>query len=353
MLRNIAFFVLFCAILNQNAIAQKLSLKINGSEYPLIYNKAIEIDAKQKTLNVILNASKDYSIKLDKYDVNWLSCSENTSLNYSNISGGEYILLIKSNISRKEISRIKLIVEMPFWRKWSFIIFVYFAGFGIVSLIIYFFFLYRFRQQTKLQKVRNDIASDLHDDVGATLSSISFFGEMMRSKVLKNAPAEEILPLLDKVISTSKETIETMRGVVWTINPNNDNAIDFFQKLRTFGNEMLATKNINFQFETSGFEDQKLPLDVQRNLFLFYKECINNIAKHSKATDVGCEISVFENRNVSFTIKDNGLGFDPNDLHEGHGLKSLRKRSDELDGKLEITSAEGKGTNTKLEFPLP
>ena len=224
---------------------------------------------------------------------------------------------------------------------------------SIYNCIIYIFFNYRFRQQTKLQKVRFDIASDLHDDVGATLSAISFFGEMMRNKVLKNAPPEEVLPLLEKVISTSKETIETMRGVVWTINPDNDTATDFFQKLRTFGKEMLAAKNITFHFEATGFENQKLPLDVQRNLFLFYKECINNIAKHSKATQVEFLIKALPSGEGWVGLSDNGIGFNPTDLHEGHGLKSLRKRAEELEGKLEITSAVGQGTSIKLEFPAP
>ena len=279
--------------------------------------------------------------------------NQNKSAFFSHLEGGEYHFYLKNAKTKRITDSFHFSIEQPFYKKWWFFIIVLVYIIFMVGVIFYLFFNYRFRQQTKLQKVRFDIASDLHDDVGATLSAISFFGEMMRNKVLKNAPPEEVLTLLEKVISTSKETIETMRGVVWTINPDNDTATDFFQKLRTFGKEMLAAKNITFHFEATGFENQKLPLDVQRNLFLFYKECINNIAKHSKATQVEFLIKALPSGEGWVGLSDNGIGFNPADLHEGHGLKSLRKRAEELEGKLEITSAVGQGTSIKLEFPAP
>lgn len=281
--------------------------------------------------------------------------TKNNYAYYTNIEDGVHFFEVVNINSRNiEAKTLVIIVEIPFWKQWWFPIVLFSFLLLIISVIIYFIFLYRFSQQTKLQRVRDNIASDLHDDVGATLSSISFFGEMMRSKIIKNAPKEEVLPLLDKLISTSKETIETMRGVVWTINPNNDNAIDFFQKLQSFGREMLSAKNIDFELFISDFENTKLPLDIQRNFFLFYKEVINNIAKHSKATYVKATIEALEkNAGISFKIIDNGVGFDTNDVYEGHGLKSLRKRTEELEGNLNVESAKGKGTSISLSFVLP
>ncbi len=295
---------------------------------------------------------ENQDLEISKKD--FFKAKDDRSITYVNMFGGEYIFRVKNTHNGSETS-ISFTIELLFWQNWWFIPMMFFYALIVVAIIIYLILLYRFRQQNKLQKVRNDIASDLHDDIGATLSSISFFGEMLRNKVQKNAPADEVLPLLEKVISTSKETIQTMRGVVWTINPNNDIATDFFQKLHTFGKEMLASKDINLNFEATGFENLKLPLDTQRNLFLFYKECINNIAKHSECEKVDIEItplSFGEGRGMTFFGQDNGKGFNINELHEGHGLRSLRKRADELQGNLEIKSTVGQGTSILLTFPL-
>ena len=218
-----------------------------------------------------------------------------------------------------------------------------------VGLAVYFIMVYRFRQFKKLQKVRNDIAADLHDDVGATLSSIGMFGEMIRLKIQKNAPKEELLRIAEKVISTSQTTIQTMRGVVWTISPNNDAALDFFEKLKTFGEELLEAKQILLDFKVGGFKTQKLPLDIQRNLFLFYKEAINNIAKHSSASNTKVNL-LLDNEVVILKINDNGQGFDINKESNGNGLSNLQKRADEIGGKLEISSKINSGTSIILSF---
>lgn len=364
--------IFFFVFIQTTAQVKILSIKIlSDSTAKTIENpkkgEVINLNYNQNVINInfednnhsanTIYAYKIQNVELQESSKNWIKCGNQRQINLSYLEGGNYVFYVKNLNSNSTFTSFYLNIELPFWRKWWFIPSLFLYLIAMVGVVIYLFTLYRFRQQTKLQRVRNDIASDLHDDVGATLSSISFFGEMMRSKILKNAPAEEVLPLLEKVISTSKETIETMRGVVWTINPNNDNAVDFFQKLQSFGREMLAAKNIAFNLQTEGFEKEKLPLDIQRNLFLFYKETINNIAKHSKATQVTGEITPISSKGevqgVKLFIYDNGIGFNSAELHEGHGLKSLRKRADELEGKLEIKSAEGQGTSITLSFPLP
>ncbi len=363
-------FLLFLTLvlINRNTYAQikidsvvALSRVQKNDENLIFRNPKNEIKIpfdKNFLLIYYTSDSKNIHYSIDGLNNKLMSCRNNGQLPLANLPNGEFELHLKDSISSVDL---KLVADSPVWSKWWFVPLALCFIFAIIGIIIYLLLLYRYRQQTKLQRVRNDIASDLHDDVGATLSSISFFGEMMRSKIQKNAPKEEVLPLLEKLISTSKETIETMRGVVWTINPNNDTAIAFFQKLNSFGKEMLAAKNIAFNFEATGFEHIKLPLDIQRNLFLFYKETINNIAKHSKATSVEFNITPLrsdgrsisgEGQGVRFLMEDNGIGFNPADLHEGHGLKSLRKRADELQGNLEIISAQGQGTKIVLTFPL-
>lgn len=355
-------FLFFCFISKAFSQVHISDFRVISKDSSVDISKPIILNYPDNHIAISFNDKTDktpsFEYKLDNEELpsiqkKWIKINGNQAITYHNLYGGDYTFIVKNTTNNTETS-IKFKVELIFWQKLWFIPMMFFYALIVVAIIIYLILQYRFRQQTKLQRVRDNIASDLHDDVGATLSSISFFGEMMRSKIIKNAPKEEVLPLLDKLISTSKETIETMRGVVWTINPNNDNAIDFFQKLQSFGREMLSAKNIDFELFISDFENTKLPLDIQRNFFLFYKEVINNIAKHSKATYVQATIEALEkNAGISFKIIDNGIGFDSNEVYEGHGLKSLRKRAEELEGNLNIESAEGKGTSISLSFVLP
>lgn len=348
---------LFFLTLTVNTYAQKNEISVfavdQNTNHKIKLNPNQTITYNQNLIEVSFNfpiVNNDFEFYISGIHSNSIVLKPNHAFFYGNLQGGDYVIHVLKN--KTEISSFKFTIEEAFYLKWWFIVSIFLWVVATISLILYFSFLYRFRQQTKLQRVRDNIASDLHDDVGATLSSISFFGEMMRSKIIKNAPKEEVLPLLDKLISTSKETIETMRGVVWTINPNNDNAVDFFQKLQTFGKEMLSAKTIAYDLSIEGFENVKLPLEVQRNFFLFYKETINNIAKHSKATTVEATIKP-QKEGIAFGINDNGVGFNPAEIYEGHGLKSLRKRAEELEGSLEIQSIERKGTTINLYFPLP
>lgn len=343
--------LLFAQKIKQVSIIEKDEFNKAKSAYKIDFRKINNLKYHQNTLLIEFDNPDSLISQLTPVDSNsyFNYCK---SVFYSQLQGGDYTFQLINPKTKQVLDSYKFSIEQPFYKKWWFYVAILAYIIFMIGIIFYLFFNYRFRQQTKLQRVRDNIASDLHDDVGATLSSISFFGEMMRSKIIKNAPKEEVLPLLDKLISTSKETIETMRGVVWTINPNNDNAVDFFQKLQTFGKEMLSAKNMAYDLSIEGFENLKLPLEVQRNFFLFYKETINNIAKHSKATSVEAFIKP-QKEGIEFSIKDNGVGFNPAEIYEGHGLKSLRKRAEELEGSFDIQSTEGKGTTINLYFPLP
>ncbi len=296
------------------------------------------------------DSSENFIYKLENLDKKWLKTEGNKSVTYANLFGGEYIFRVK-NLQNKSETSLKFKVELAFWQNWWFAPMMGLYLILAVGLAVYFIMVYRFRQFKKLQKVRNDIAADLHDDVGATLSSIGMFGEMIRLKIQKNAPKEELLRIAEKVISTSQTTIQTMRGVVWTISPNNDAALDFFEKLKTFGEELLEAKQILLDFKVGGFKTQKLPLDIQRNLFLFYKEAINNIAKHSSASNTKVNL-LLDNEVVILKINDNGQGFDINKESNGNGLSNLQKRADEIGGKLEISSKINIGTSIILSFHI-
>ncbi|HUR29792.1 MAG TPA: ATP-binding protein, partial [Saprospiraceae bacterium] len=216
--------------------------------------------------------------------------------------------------------------------------------FGLVGFLSYGFYLTR--QRLRLQTLRNKIASDLHDDVGSTLSSIYIFSEIAREQ------SKEVIPMLDTIGESSKKMLDAMADIVWTINPENDDFEKILDRMRSFAYELLGARKIDFKFEAkASLNNIKLPMDVRKNLYLIFKEATNNLVKYSNANTAHFSIKE-ENKNLTMTITDNGKGFDTQSLSSGNGLKNMKKRAEEIDGKLWIESKREGGTTIKLSVAV-
>jgi signal transduction histidine kinase len=222
-----------------------------------------------------------------------------------------------------------------------------FAGlvlFGILSFFVYKN--YRTRQQLKLQMLRNKIATDLHDDIGSTLSSISIFSQMAQQQ------SKEVIPLLETIGENSRRMLDAMADIVWTINPENDQFEKIILRMRSFAYELLGAKKIDFEFladeEVTGM---KLTMDVRKNLYLIFKEAINNMVKYSGANKALFNIKG-EKNNLTMLIHDNGKGFDTGQSTSGNGLKNMKKRAEEIGAEFLIDSKPGAGTTIELKLAV-
>ena len=221
------------------------------------------------------------------------------------------------------------------------------ASLGFVSLCsLIGYAYYMTRQQLKLQKLRNKIAADLHDDVGSTLSSIYLFSEMARQQ------SKEVMPMLDTISESSKKMLDAMADIVWTIHPENDELEKIILRMRSFAYELLMTKQMDFEFDADEtLNNLKLSMEVRKNLYLIFKEATNNMVKYSQADYAHFSLSE-SNRQLTMEIKDNGKGFEMNSLSTGNGLKNMKKRADEIGGKLRIESGINKGTRIQLSVSV-
>ena len=258
--------------------------------------------------------------------------------------GGDYEFQVKNLRFPTKIAVVKFKIADAFWQRGWFIPAIIGYILLVAGIIFYLFQNYRFRQKLNFQQVRNNIAADLHDDIGSTLSTINLITEIAKTK----EKTQEILPLLNKISDDSKEMIQTMRGMVWTINPSNDNASDFFEKVRAFIQEMVSAKLIKIIFDRQLPDNQALRIETQRNLFLIFKEAINNINKYSEATEIKIVIRKQENW-LMVQIADNGKGFEIDEDNDGNGLKNMRNRATQLGGNFEIKSDDG----TRIRISLP
>ena len=223
---------------------------------------------------------------------------------------------------------------------------IFFVVIGCITFLVVVMVLLRNKRLRQLQFMRNRIADDLHDDIGSTLSSISIMSELAKNK------SPQAIPLLTSIGESTSSLQENMTDIVWAINPENDRFENVLTRMDQFASEILEAKNIELDFESDAWLSTfKLTIWQRKNVYLFFKEVINNAAKYSCADKVSVRIARKEH-SIEMTIRDNGKGFDTEKIFNGHGMHSLRKRKDELHADLYISSHLNEGTCVQLKFKI-
>jgi signal transduction histidine kinase len=209
----------------------------------------------------------------------------------------------------------------------------------------------------KLQAIRNRIASDLHDEIGSTLSSISLSSTVIQSKL--NGTNTEVTKLLQQVSKNTDNMMEALSDIVWAINTRNDRFDNVVNRMRAFAVEILEPSNISIQFNVSeNISDIHLDMQQRKNLYLIFKEAVNNIAKYAACKNVSVNISRQGNKTFVMEIKDDGKGFEVRVLTaeekslSGNGIRNMKKRAEELGGEMIIDSIPEKGTTLHLKFNI-
>lgn len=200
-----------------------------------------------------------------------------------------------------------------------------------------------------LEKLRQQIASDLHDDIGSNLSSIALIAELGFSEADEPDIVREEF---DEIKATADKTIESMRDIVWLIRPHEENWKELLARFRETAAKMLRTHQ--YKFDASGHvPEESLPLDFKRDVFLIYKEILNNIVKHADATRVHIELDIRRHK-LTMKVSDDGKGFDnlKKGFREGNGLRNLRTRAQNLGGSLKVRSGGDDGTSIQLIAPV-
>ncbi|HEX8332165.1 MAG TPA: two-component regulator propeller domain-containing protein [Segetibacter sp.] len=319
---------------------------LQKSNISVAYKNSIEVELS--VLNFLNEKENRIFYKMKGWDKDWKEVDKGYLIRYEQLPPGKYELLAKamsaSGIESKEVVLL-FKVDPPFWQTWWFILLLSLA----TSAIIYLMYRYRVNEIIRQERLRSKIASDLHDDIGATLSSISFYSETLKQQTQKQMP--QLLPLLDKIGATSREMVSNMSDIVWAINPKNDDVDHLASKIQLNAAELCALKNVSLTFncQPSVFH-LKLSMEQRRNIYLIYKEAINNSLKYSQSALLQITIEE-ENKKLILLIQDNGIGFEP-DHHEGNGLKNMKNRAADIKGNLTITKHNNIGTSIRLQIPL-
>lgn len=278
----------------------------------------------------------------------WTSLGNVNTINFTSLPPGTYTLFIRVTNPQGDwsepVEMLQFQILKPYWATWWF----YGICLIVIGSSIYAIFRYRERQLKKLIAMRTKIANDLHDDVGSALSTISLFSEVAKKKSSNNIDLQSIL---DKITGISTEMQDNMTHIVWSLQPRNDNFDQMMLRIKSYALENLPVKNVQVRFDIDEkLSGLKVPANKRKELFLIYKEAINNVLKYAHAEEVFIQFKK-DGGFLVMEITDNGIGFDAKSPNDGNGMFTMRERASALSGTLTITSKSGEGTTVQLRFP--
>ncbi|MBS1786108.1 MAG: ATP-binding protein [Acidobacteria bacterium] len=291
-----------------------------------------------------------YQYKLEGVDTDWSEPAEGRSVNYARLAPGSYRFLARAINQEGALSPEPAVFQFrilpPLWQRW----WVLALAATMAGLAGYALYRYRVAQLLEVERMRTRIATDLHDDIGANLTRISILSE-----VAKQQGANGNFPVggsLQSIAEIARESVASMSDIVWAINPDRDSLIDLTRKMRQHAEEVLTLRDIALRFTApDSAQDVKLDVNARRDLYLVFKETVNNAARHSGCARVEIELRI-EGARLTLTISDDGQGFDPAAQTEGNGLLSMRRRATALGGELLFESRVGCGTSMRLTIPM-
>lgn len=287
-----------------------------------------------------------YYYLLKGIDKEWRFAGRSGEVAFPNLAPGKYTLLLKAKnsngIEAQNILQVQFAVLLPFWRTWWFFTIL----FCCAGSLFYILYRYRLNQHLKIEKLRNKISGDLHDDIGSTLSSITILSDMALNTNLEKKE------MLREIKESSLGLMEKMDDIVWAINPRNDTSDNLFLRIQSFASKVFEGKNIRYQIKIDEqLHPLHIPMEQRQNLYLLIKEAINNIAKHSCCTEAGLEICL-RPPFIAINVWDNGKGFDTKNDSTGNGLRNMKNRARQLEAPLDIRSKKEEGTKICLRLKI-
>lgn len=334
--------------------------KEKGEEQTLLQNIQISLEkgALTNTVEGHFQLAEWYHSR-NQFDKAFYNLKLAQQLNDS-LKGGQVIMQLKKleeeykNEKReKEITLLKKDKELhtlAMSRQRVIIVSIVIALISVVAigllLVNRFRVMNRAKRLIEVERVRNGIARDLHDDIGSTLSSINILSQL--ALVEKNGNTQNYL---QRIGDQSARIMEDIGDMVWSINPRNDSMNQVITRMREFATEIFESKGIEYRFIVKTSEGLSLPSDQRKNLFLIFKETVNNAAKYSQASLVEIDLYQTDQRLV-MRVKDNGRGFDEKTGQKGNGLRNLRERAKELNADLTLKSVLDQGTEVKVQLPI-
>ncbi len=290
-----------------------------------------------------------YSYLLDGYNNQWINNGSNSTITFSKLPPGNYNLKIKAQTEfgfyLSDIFEFPVVVKPNWYNTLVFKISL------LLLLFVILFVGYRIRlmQILRLQKIRDKIARDLHDDIGSALGAINLYTNAAQAN-LKKGNGIKASEILEKIGSNSREMSQHMSDIIWAVNPNNDELDHLINRIEKYFKEVLADSHINFKMTfDSKVAAITLEMAERRNIYLILKECLHNSIKYSECEEIQIDFK-FQDNKLHLRFHDNGRGFNQDIINpfNGNGFRNMKIRAEEINGKLILNSVINQGTTIEL-----
>ena len=331
-------------------------LRINNKIIHTSLDKQLELNYKQNnikvnfgTINHEEGGGNRYYYRLNKINNAWIELKNKGELILSGLGPNSYNLQLKVCVNGAnciESKPINFVIKEPFWKSIWFLLTLLFTAVALTAI----FYKIRIFNLHRIEKLRRQISTDLHDDVGASISSVRILTDFLTNKEEGSKSSKH------QIIHTIKEQTshisEVLEEIVWNINPKNDRLANIINRMQQFANETLENSDILLEWQVHIHQYNKLiNANKRKELYLFFKEAIHNIAKHAQCKHSWITIKTVPQR-IEIMIKDDGIGFNSENTYYSNGLESMKNRAKNLDASLKINSSIGKGTTIVLICPL-
>lgn len=303
--------------------------------------KSLEVPSDERSIliefvgiNFTAPEQVTYQYRLKNSGESWRQTKQR-EIRYSALLPGNYVFQVRAKSSEgvwsAETAAVSFTVLAPFWMSWWFLLLMLCTLAGII-LFVYNY--YRVRKMVEIERMRVRIASDLHDDVGSSLTEIA-----LQSDFLQTTDASaELKESVRNIGTQSRRIVSSLDDIVWSIDARNDTLGDLTDRMQDYINNILPDREVTYHFDTLNM-DEKLTVTMKENLYLIFKEAINNIAKHSNATKVDVRLKT-DGSFFHLIIHDNGTDISQK-RKTGHGLRNMDMRAERINASVNFKNEDG------------
>jgi signal transduction histidine kinase/ligand-binding sensor domain-containing protein len=337
---------------NRRPISELGVTQVSGLELSHVQN-TLQIDF----LSIGFSGNIRYQYMFEGVDREWSQPTEQRSV-YATLAPGKYRFLVRAinadGVTTINPAIVSFTIQPPLWQRWWFLTLIALT----LGALAYALYRYRVAQLLKVERVRTRIATDLHDDIGASLSRMAIMSEVVKQQTAgTNGQSGQ---LLTEIADSARGLVDSMSDIVWSIDPRRDDLKSVVLRVRQFAGDVLEARGLNWEFHVPAeLEKIKLDPEQRRHLFLIFKESINNIARHAEGASSAKLSMQVRGRQLIGEIRDDGHGFERKSEEQartqsrgGNGLPNMQARAEQLGGRLDIDSKPGAGTRLTLVVPL-
>lgn len=289
-----------------------------------------------------------YSYLLDGFDTEWkFTDAKFRMAAYTNLPPGDYIFRVKcanhDGVWGQQEATAVISISPPLWQRWWFII----TSLLIISAGIYYLGSTQYRNELRIEKLKTRLAADLHDNIGSGLTEISILSEIAQNDI-EAGDNTLIRSRLKNISELARQLVDNMSDIVWVVNPKRDSLKDLLIRLKDSYSDILSSYGISFRImDLEKLDNLSLSMEYRQNLYLIFKEAINNAVKHSKCKKITLQANTHGSL-LELTLVDDGKGCEALNYEQGNGIKNMKNRSSYIGGKLEWNSLPNVGTTVKF-----